>query len=114
MQVIRHTDIEKDFKSLKRFPTPKESLEAWERLFCLKGLRETPGIDPFPGFGQHKIFKARVVPLGENCGKSKGYRLIFQLLENEINIILVFSRHGIYNNEQELIDLIKNRIQNTA
>jgi hypothetical protein len=110
MQIIRHFELEQDFKNLKRFPAPMESLEAWERLFCLKGLKETPGINPYPGFGQHKIFKARVVPLQENCGKSKGYRLIFQLLKNETYNILVFSRHGIYGSEQELIDVIKSRI----
>lgn len=110
MQIIYHSEIEKDFKSLKRFPTPKESLEAWERLFCLKGLTETPGIDQCPGFGQSKIYKARVVPLKENCGKSKGYRLIFQLFENGDCMILVFSRHGIYSCEQDLINLVKSRI----
>lgn len=109
MQLARHCEIKKDFKALKRFPAPEESMEAWERLFCLKGLRETPGVDQYPGFGQSRIYKARVIPLKENCGKSKGYRLIFQFLENDKYLILVFSRHGIYDNEQELIDLIKNR-----
>lgn len=110
MLLERHCEIEKDFKNLKRFPMPIESLEAWERLFYLKGLRETPGIDQYPGFGQHKVYKARVIPLKENCGKSKGYRLIFQLLENDKYLILVFSRHGIYGSEQELINLIKKRL----
>jgi hypothetical protein len=114
MQIIRHAEIEKDFKSLKRFPTPEESLEAWERLFCLKGLRETPGIDQYPGFGENKIFKARVIPLKENCGKSKGYRLIFQILEDESCMMLVFSRHGIYSNEKELISIIKDRINSCS
>jgi len=50
MRVIRHDDIEKDLRNLRRFSAPLESLEAWERLFCLKGLRETPAIDAFPGF----------------------------------------------------------------
>jgi len=95
---------------LKRFPAPEKSLEAWERLFCLKGLSETPGIDQYPGFGQRKIFKARIVPLEESCGKSKGYRLIFQLLKNGDCVILVFSRHGIYSSERDLINLIKSRI----
>jgi hypothetical protein len=111
MQIVRHCEIVKDLKILKRFPTPAESLEAWERLFYLKGIKETPGIEQYPGFGQYKIFKARVIPLKENRGKSKGYRLIFQLLENDICLLIVFSRHGIYNCEQELIDLIKRRLQ---
>lgn len=110
MLLKRHCEIEKDFKNLKRFPAPEESMEAWERLFCLKGLRETPGIEQYPGFGTNKIFKARVIPLKENCGKSKGYRLIFQFLENDEYLILVFSRHGIYGSEQELMNLIKNRV----
>ena len=110
MEVSRHGDIEKDFKNLRRFPTPIESLDAWERLFCLKGLKETPGIDPFPGFGSVKIYKGRVIPLRENVGKSKGYRVIFQIIEENQVRILVFSRHGIYHSERELIALVKNRI----
>lgn len=110
MKIVRHPGIGKDFRNLKRFPTPQDSFEAWERLFCLKGLAETPGIEPYPGFGQVKIYKARVIPLKENCGKSKGYRLVFQILENEVCKILVFSRHGIYKSEQGLIDLIRARL----
>lgn len=111
MNVVRHEDIEKDLRNLRRSPAPLESLEAWERLFSLKGLRETPAIDPFPGFGERKIFKARVVPLRENIGKSKGYRVVFQMTDQENCKILVFSRHGIYKSEQELINLVKERMK---
>ena len=110
MKVSRHDEILKDFKSLKRFPAPEESLEAWERLFCLKGIKETPGIDQYPGFGDVKIYKGRVVPLKENIGKSKGYRVIFQGEENECYRIIAFSRHGIYHDEQNLIRTIKDRL----
>lgn len=110
MEIIRHPDIEKDFRGLKRFPAPKESLESWERLFCLKGIQETPGIKQYSGFSSAKIYKARVIPLKENCGKSDGYRLIFQIREDGKCKIILFSRHGIYRSEQELINIIKNRI----
>ncbi|MDO8676068.1 MAG: hypothetical protein Q7K16_00170 [Candidatus Azambacteria bacterium] len=110
MEIFRHSDIEKDFRTLRRFSAPQESLEAWERLFCLKGLRETPAIDAFPGFGERKIYKARVVPLRENVGKSKGYRAIFQIIDDESFKILVFSRHSIYKSEQELINIVKERL----
>ncbi|MDP3764046.1 MAG: hypothetical protein Q8Q95_00285 [bacterium] len=110
MELSRHNDIEKDFRNLRRFPTPQESLEAWERLFCLKGIKETPGIDLFPGFGGLKIYKGRVIPLRENIGKSKGYRVIFQLIKGESYKILVFSRHGIYHNEYDLIRMVKDRL----
>ncbi len=110
MKVVRHEDIEKDLRNLRRFQAPLESLEAWERFFCLKGLRETPGIDPFPGFGERKVYKARVVPLRENVGKSKGYRAVFQIIDDENCKVLVFSRHGIYKTEQELINLVKERV----
>ena len=110
MDISRHTDIDRDLRCLRRFAAPEESLKAWERLFCLKGLRETPGIDSFPGFGTCKIYKARVVPLQENVGKSKGYRAVFQMIDEESCKVLVFSRHGIYKSEQELINLIKGRI----
>ena len=110
MNIVRHEDIEKDLRNLRRFPAPLESLEAWERLFLLKGLRETPAIDSFPGFEERKIYKARVVPLRENFGKSKGYRVIFEMTDKENYKILVFSRHGIYKTEQELINLAKERL----
>ncbi len=110
MEISRHEDIEKDLKDLRRYPAPLESLEAWERLFVLKGIKETPGIDLFPGFGQAKIYKGRVVPLKENVGKSKGYRVIFQEIEEQKFKILVFSRHGIYKNERDLMNAIKERI----
>lgn len=110
MKIIYHQKIEKDLKKLKRFPSPKESLEAWERLFSLKGIEETSGIKLYPGFGNVKIYKARVIPLRENRGKSDGYRLIFQLLENNLCKILVFSRHGIHYNEQELRRIIRDRL----
>ena len=109
MNIVWHENIEKDLKKLRRFPAPLESLEKWERLFYLKGLHETPAIDPFPGFGEHKIYKGRVVPMRENFGKSKGYRVIFQMIDEENYKILVFSRHGIYKTEQELINLVRER-----
>ena len=110
MKIIRHGDIEKDFKKLRRFSAPRESLEAWERLFCWKGLGETPAIEAFPGFGECKIYKGRVVPMRENVGKSKGYRIIFQMVDANCCKIIVFSRHSIYKSEQDLITIVKNRI----
>src|SRR3990167_2109513 len=101
MEIWRHEDIEKDFRKLDRFLTPKESLGAWERLLLLKGIHETPAIDQISGFGENKIYKGRVVPLKENIGKSKGYRVIFQIIAEKYKI-LVFSRHGIYKTEREL------------
>ena len=110
MKIIRHEDIKKDLKSLRRYPAPQESLEAWERLFCWKGLSETPAIEAFPGFGDHKIYKVRVVPMRENVGKSKGYRIVFQMVDINCCKIIVFSRHGIYKSEHELMTMAKNRI----
>ncbi len=111
MNICSHDDILKDFLNLRHFSAPEESLEAWEAIFCLKGIRETTGIDIFPGFGNHKIYKGRVVPLKENFGKSKGYRVIFEIMNDDFSKILVFSRHGIYKSEQELIKIIKNRLE---
>jgi len=84
MDLSRHENVEKDFNALKRFAAPQFSLEAWERLFSLKGLKETPGIDSFPGFGSAKVYKGRVVPLKENVGKSKGYRVILNSRMNSV------------------------------
>lgn len=110
MEIFRHSDIEKDFRALRRSAAPQESLASWERLFCLKGLRETPAIDPFPGFGLRKIFKGRVVPLKENVGKSKGYRVIFEMVNDEHCTIVAFSRHGVYHSESDFIALIRERL----
>ena len=111
MEIAWHDNIENDLKSLRRYPAPRASLEAWQRLFCLKGVREMPAVDQFPGFGDFKVYKGRVVPLQENVGKSKGYRVIFQMMiQNDCCLILVFSRHGIYKTEKELMDLIKQRM----
>lgn len=113
MIIDRHEDLAKDFKKLKRWPAPVKSLEAWERYFCFKGLRETPGIVPYPGFGEAKIYKARVIPLKEKCGKSHGYRLIFKLMADNAILFLLFSRHGVYDGEKELVDIIKKRLKNS-
>ena len=110
MRSLWHEDIEKDLRNLRRCAAPLESLEAWERLFCLKGLSETPAIERFPGFGERAIYKGRVVPLKENVGKSKGYRVIFQMMDANTFKVLVFSRHGFYKSERELIHFIKQRM----
>ena len=111
MEIAWHDNIENDLKSLRRYPAPRTSLEAWQRLFCLKGVREMPAVDQFPGFGNGTIYKGRVVPLQENVGKSKGYRVIFQITDSaDCCLILVFSRHGIYKTEKELVNLIKSRL----
>jgi hypothetical protein len=39
MLIFCHEDIEKDLRQLKHCAAPRESLEAWERLFELKGLK---------------------------------------------------------------------------
>ncbi len=54
MEICRHEDIEKDLKKLRRFSAARESLEAWEKLFALKGLAETPAIDSFDDFGNYR------------------------------------------------------------
>ena len=113
MQTERHSGVDKDLRNLRRFSAPLESLEAWDRLFCSKGLKETPAIDRYPGFGDYYIYKARVVPLKENCGRSKGYRVVFKIYNNgnnEICRILFFSRHGIYKSEGELLRIVKSRL----
>lgn len=112
MELIRHEDIDKDLKNLRRFSAPLKSLEAWERLFCLKGIKETPAIEAYPGFGREKIFKGRVIPLQENIGKRKGYRIVIQMMNDSCYMILVFSRHDIYKTEYELMQLIKTRLSN--
>ena len=114
MRILRHVKIAEDLDHLKRkskFITPSESLEAWEKLFCVKGLTETPGIDRCGGYGSHQIYKARVVAVEEKGGKSQGYRVIFKIAGDDC-IIIFFSRHGVYKKEQELIDIVRTRLAN--
>ncbi len=112
MQLLRHSEIDRDMKTLKKkFRTPEESLEAWCDLFSVKGLEETPAIEKCNGYGSHQIYKGRVIPLKENCGKSQGYRVIFKM-ESDRCIIIFFSRHGIYKTEQELINTVRYRLNN--
>lgn len=110
MEVEEHPGIRKDLKKLKRYPTAEESLRSWARLFCVKGLAETPGIEQFNEFGNERVYKARVIPLKENVGKSQGYRLAFQVKSAHSIKLLVFSRHGIYTHEREMIAWVKERL----
>jgi len=112
MIIQRHSETEKDIKQLsKKFKAPSESLCAWEKLFCVKGLNQTPAIERCNGYGNHQIYKGRVIPLEENCGKSQGYRVVFKI-EGDRCIIIFFSRHGIYKTEQELINTVRYRLNN--
>ncbi|MFA5800169.1 MAG: hypothetical protein WC840_04385 [Candidatus Peribacteraceae bacterium] len=79
-------------------------------VFCAKGLRETPGINRYPGFGKREIYKARVVPLGEKLGKSSGYRVIFERRGPAVFCILIFTRHGEYKHEKDLANFIRSRL----
>ena len=111
MIISRHPDVERDIRELnKKYSTPLESLEAWERIFSVKGFEFTPGIDRFPGFGGCNIYKARVAPLKENCGKSSGYRIIFRKCDDGNCIVLFLYRHSTVVNEQEVIDTIRYRL----
>lgn len=109
-EIHRHPNIAGDLKRLRKFPRPDASLESWEMLFRAKGFHGVPGIDRYPGFGEREIYKARVVPLGENVGKSSGYRLILERLADGTYRILVFSRHAQYKHERELQQLIRERL----
>ena len=114
MKILRHPDLKKDLKKLKKYNAPVESLESWELLFEVKGLENTPSIDKCKGYGSDcNIYKARIIPLKENFGKSNGYRVIFCIKtkeESQICYILFFTRHGIYKKEDDLIKIVKERI----
>lgn len=110
-EIHRHSGITGDLKRLRKFPRPDASLESWEMLFRAKGFRGVPGIDRYPGFGGREIYKARVIPLGENVGKSSGYRLIFEHVTDTTYRVLVFSRHGECRHEHELQRLIRERLK---
>jgi mRNA-degrading endonuclease RelE of RelBE toxin-antitoxin system len=113
LEIKCHSDIDKDLKNLKKCADPLGSLESWERLFLVKGIKETTGIDPYPGFGGNNIYKARVIPLKEKCGKSGGYRLIFQVISEGEILLLVYYRHsaGKLKKESDVVKEIKSRLK---
>lgn len=108
--VTRHPSIAKDLKNLRRYPQAEKSLDAWERIFCARGLKETPGINRYPGFGEREIYKARVVALGEKSGKAGGYRVIFERRGGTIFCLLILTRHSEYKHEKDLMNLIHARL----
>lgn len=110
-EIHRHSGITGDLKRLRKFSRPGASLESWEMLFRAKGFHGVPGIDRYPGFGEREIYKARVIPLGENVGKSSGYRLIFERVSGNTYRAVVFSRHGQYQHERDLQRLIRERLE---
>lgn len=85
---IRLRQLGGDIKRLKkRFRSVEDDLLYAERL--LEAGRILPQTDPYRGFGQHNIFKTRVVNTDSRKGKSSGYRLIYEEIKTEDDKVIV-------------------------
>ena len=85
---IRLRQLGGDIKRLKkRFQSVEDDLLYAERL--LEAGRILPQTDPYCGFGQHNIFKTRVVNTDSRKGKSSGYRLIYEEIKTEDDKVIV-------------------------
>lgn len=85
---IRLRQIEDDIKQLrKKFPSVEKDLLYIERL--LEAGSDIPQTFQYTGFGEHKIFKTRVINTDLKKGKSSGYRLIYEEKETEDDRFIV-------------------------
>jgi len=82
---IRLPQLTSDIKRLKkRFRSSEIDLKYAERL--LEAGQVLPQADPYLGFESHKIFNMRVVNTHSARGKSAGYRLIYEKIEDESSL----------------------------
>lgn len=92
-EVRRHADIARDLKQLgKRFRTVSIDLLYAERLLAT-GIT-LPQTNPYKGFGNRVVYKTRVENTSIASGKSKGYRLVYEIVLADtghcIDLILLY------------------------
>jgi mRNA-degrading endonuclease RelE of RelBE toxin-antitoxin system len=68
-----------------------------------------PQTEPYPGFGEHRVFKTRVINTSTDKGKSSGYRLIYEDISNDeekqILLILLYDKHTCKNENAVRIEI---------
>lgn len=112
LTVRRHPYLAKDLKRLgKKHRSVAQDLVYAERL--LSAGQTLPETTPYPGFGQRKVFKTRVINTSIASGKSKGYRLIYELVaaedDNNIELVLLYD-HTTHTDESEVWREIRVRL----
>ncbi len=80
--IKRHPELAKDLKQLgKKYPSVGQDLVYVERLLAIG--HSFPHTDAYKGFGARRLFKTRVENTSVSRGKSKGYRLIYEVVVEE-------------------------------
>ena len=112
---IKIRQLEADIKRLrKKFPSVEADVFFVQRL--LEAGKTLPQTHKYPGFGNHEVFKTRVIntSLG-NKGKSGGYRLIYEEVNSEPNnaiILVMLYGKNEYCNENKVKNEIGARLSN--
>lgn len=110
---IRIRQFKSDIKTLtKKYHRAEESIIRIERL--LAAGESLPQTERYPGFGERKIFKTRLIMLGSNEGKSGGHRLIYEELElksKRVVILITIYSHSIYKDEKAVLKEINSRLR---
>ena len=96
----------------RKFRSVERDLIYAERL--LEARKILPQTNAYPGFGaSHSIFKTRVVNTDVSKGKSSGYRLIYEEIETEgdmvILLILLYGK-STYKEESDVRIEIRTRL----
>ena len=69
--------------------------------------------DPYQGFSSRKVFKTRVVNTAISSGKSKGYRLIYEVVveegDDEFLLVLLYD-HKSYSEEIDVQKEVRFRL----
>ena len=106
--VVDHDSLESDLKPLlKRYPSARENLEQAERLMAAEKplLHQTR----FPGFGERKVFKGRIVNSDINRGNSSGYRLVWEDVGEHLRVLHMYA-HSDRKRESDVVATVKSRL----
>jgi len=110
----RISQFEADVKGLgKKFPSVDVDVLYAKRL--LEAGKALPQTFPYPGFGDRKIYKTRVInaSLGSK-GKSSGYRLVYEEIDKEVGkaiVLIMLYRKNEYGDEKKVKNEIKFRLR---
>lgn len=110
--VKRHPSIARDLKRLsKRYPSVERDLMYAERL--LEAGQTLTQTYAYPGFGQRRLYKTRVVNTAIPSGKSKGYRMIYEAIVEQGNdgfLLVLLYDHSSYKSELEVRKEVRDRL----
>ena len=110
--IKRHPELAKDLKQLgKKYPSVGKDLVYVERLLAI-GF-SLPQTYAYKGFGARRLFKTRVENTSVSRGKSKGYRLIYELIveeDDEGYELLLLYDHNTFKTELDVRKKLRARL----